>query len=278
LEVLGRRDDGFHEVETLVAPVRLYDEICLHKAAAGVELRLHPGRARDDTVPSDAANLAVRAVQLLAERAGYGGGATIDLYKRIPAMAGLGGGSSDAAAALVAANAAWQLGWTSDRLGAVASEIGSDVAFFLAGGAAICRGRGEQVEPVAIPAGQPCVIVQPPIGLSTADVYSVVNSNQSTFAESNAQLIRLVQMLRTGDWRGITHLMHNRLQSAAAALSPWVNRLATAFGRLPFVAHQLTGSGAAYFGLCRNARQSRAIARELASQQLGRVFVTWTCR
>jgi 4-diphosphocytidyl-2-C-methyl-D-erythritol kinase len=278
LEVLGRRDDGFHEVETLVAPVRLYDEVRLRKSAAGFHLTLSEPRYVGDAVPSDASNLVVRAVRLLAERAGYDGAATIHLLKRIPAMAGLGGGSSDAAAALVAANAAWQLGWSVDRLTAVAAELGSDVPFFLVRGAAVCRGRGDRVESVEVPAGLPCVIVQPSAGLSTAEVYSHLVPSQTYAHESGARLNRLIQILRAGDWRGLSYRMCNRLQAAAAQLSPWVHRLVEAFSRLPFIAHQLTGSGSAYFGLCRTARQAQALGRELASRQLGRVFVTSTCR
>jgi 4-diphosphocytidyl-2C-methyl-D-erythritol kinase len=96
--------------------------------------------------------------------------------------------------------------------------------------------------------------------------------------ERNGDLSQLIASLRSGDWRQLTHQLRNRLQAAAARLSPWVDWLAHSFGRLPFAAHQLTGSGAAYFGLCRHNLQARALASELASQNLGRVFVTRTCR
>jgi 4-diphosphocytidyl-2-C-methyl-D-erythritol kinase len=279
LEVLGRRDDGFHEVETLAVPVRLCDELLFRPQPTGIDLQIDSQRTSADAIPADDANLVVRAVRLLAERADCERGASITLRKRIPAMAGLGGGSSDAAAALLAANAAWRLGWTIDQLHDVASEIGSDVPFFLAGGAAVCSGRGERVEPTPLPAGIPCVVLQPPRGLATSEVYSHVDLKRVlTRSQSAARLSRLTESLCAGDWRGLATGLHNRLQEAAAQISPWVKRLATAFGRLPFVAHQLTGSGAAYFGLCRHGRQARALAAQLASQQLGRVFVTRTCR
>lgn len=279
LEVLGRRDDGYHEVETLVVPVRLFDELVLRPIPAGFVLSLDSRLSAAELVPSDDTNLALRAARLLAERAGCEQGAAITLRKRIPVMAGLGGGSSDAAAALLAANAAWRLGWSIHRLSAVASEIGSDVPFFLAGGAAICRGRGEQVTPLALPAGMPCVIVQPPAGLATPDVYARVDLRATpTPAQSASRLGSLLAGLLVGDWRGLAHGLRNRLQSAATQISPWVDRLAHAFRRLPFIAHQLTGSGSAYFGLCRHLRQARALADVLASQQLGQVFVSSACR
>lgn len=279
LDVLGRRTDGYHEVETLAVPVRLCDELALRPLPFGMELQVQSPLLSSDAIPTDESNLVLRAVRLLAERSGCEQGASIVLRKRIPIMAGLGGGSSDAAAALLAANAAWKLDWPTDRLSAVAAEIGSDVPFFLAGGAAICRGRGEQVDPVSLPAGVACVIVQPPIGLATNEVYSQVDLQSApTPREHSSSMCQLIDSLRSGDRRGLMHRLRNRLQAAAASLSPWVDRLAHAFGRLPFAAHQLTGSGAAYFGLCRHIRQAHALAGELASQNLGRVFVTRTCR
>ena len=125
-------------------------------------------------MPEGPDNLVVRAVELVRRRAGVRRGAKLLLVKRIPAAAGLGGGSSDAAAALVAANEGWRLGRSRDELADWAAELGSDVPFFLAGGPAICRGRGERVEPVAGLGALDFVVVRPPEGLSTAAVYGVV--------------------------------------------------------------------------------------------------------
>src|SRR5690606_4305446 len=124
------------------------------------------GRLGD--LPTDRSNLAVRAVELLQARAGIEAGATMRLVKRIPSAAGLGGGSSDAAAALMAANQAWGLNWSVSKLETLAGELGSDVPFFLTPGAAICRGRGERVEPLPRTMPLHVVVVRPPVGLSTA--------------------------------------------------------------------------------------------------------------
>src|SRR6476646_8651998 len=182
LEVFGRRGDGFHELETLMVPVRLFDTLSLaptdaSSAAYGNAIRLsihslpaHRGLSPGDIPPADQ-NLVVRALSLLREQSGCTHGAHVELTKRIPAAAGLGGGSIDAAAALKLANHAWQLGWSRERLAELAAEIGSDVPFFLFGGAAVCRGRGERV--ARLPAVPPLdfVLVKPPVELSTADVY-----------------------------------------------------------------------------------------------------------
>jgi 4-diphosphocytidyl-2-C-methyl-D-erythritol kinase len=114
----------------------------------------------------------VRAVELLRRRACITAGARLHLVKRIPVAAGLGGGSSDAAAALVAANLGWDLGWSGDELAELGSQLGSDVPFFLGRGTAICRGRGEHVVPIAGFGRQSFVVVKPPAGLSTSAVYA----------------------------------------------------------------------------------------------------------
>src|SRR5205823_2480704 len=119
-------------------------------------------------LPQEADNLVTRAMQMLRSQAHVAAGARVQLLKRIPSAAGLGGGSSDAAAALVAANAGWELNWPQAELAALAARLGSDVPFFLGHGPALCRGRGEQIEPVG---GLGClhfVLVRPPAGLSTA--------------------------------------------------------------------------------------------------------------
>jgi 4-diphosphocytidyl-2-C-methyl-D-erythritol kinase len=196
--------------------------------------------------------------------------------KRIPVAAGLGGGSSDAAAALRLANQLWQLDWPRERLAALAAELGSDVPFFIYGGAAICRGRGERIEPVAGVRRLDFVIVQPPAGLSTADVYRAHDELQqmhqprvpSPGAHRLADALKGFSRFELGRW------MHNRLEEAAATLSPWVERLRAAFGELGFLAHQLSGSGAGYFGVCRHARHARRLASVLMARQLGLVYVT----
>src|SRR5262245_17360065 len=159
LDVLGRRADGFHAVETLMVPVRLADSISFTALNPQCditlgEIRLNVGYGGPlhglpelQQIPTGSRNLIVRALRLLQERSGCELGARVELVKRIPAGAGLGGGSSDAATALRLANHAWGIQWSSDRLAELAADIGSDVPFFLYGGAAICRGRGEQVRP-----------------------------------------------------------------------------------------------------------------------------------
>lgn len=284
LEVLGKRSDGYHEIETLIVGLGLYDtliftptdtdEISLNCrwAAGAAAATVHTATSEPiyGNIPSGPQNLVWRAVDLLRTEAGVSRGASIDLVKRIPAAAGLGGGSSDAAAALVAANIAWQLKWPSKRLSEVAATIGSDVPFFLAGGAAICRGRGEQIVPTAA-RRMYVVVVRPPAGISTADVYNACRPS-----EKPGSAERIQAALAHGDAKDIAGSMINRLQPPAAQRTPWIDELKTRFEREDVLGHQMSGSGSSYFCVCRSARHGRRVASRLRASRSGAVFAATT--
>jgi len=284
LDVLGRTEDGYHELSTLMMPIRWFDSLSFEtlsdqgRVPAPIEFSMR-GVGKNVDVPGDAKNLVVRALELLRKRSGCESGARVELVKRIPSGAGLGGGSSDAAAALQIANRGWGLDWPPERLAPLAAELGSDVPFFLAGGAALCRGRGERVEP--LPAGMPLelVIVKPAESLATAEVYRRFDQLQPTGnRERSAESLReIVRTLRRGGVKHLARWMSNGLQAAAASLSSWVEQAERAFAELGFAAHQLTGSGSAYFGICRHAGEARRLASILKSRRLGQVFVTRSC-
>jgi 4-diphosphocytidyl-2-C-methyl-D-erythritol kinase len=289
LEVLARRPDGFHEIETLLVAVALYDTLVFtphdgcsiefkcrwaHGLAAWEARCARQARAAHELlygeIPRGPENLAWQAAALIRERAGIKRGATIQLVKRIPAAAGLGGASSDAAATLVAANAAWSLGWPRERLTELAAELGSDVPFFLTSGAAVCRGRGERIEPVRLPRLN-VVVVRPPVGLNTPEVYKECQPiGRATGAN------RLIAALTRGEATRAARHMVNHLQSAAASLTPWIAKLQKPFEEQHLLAHQMSGSGSSYFGLCRSARQARRIAARLRARNLGAVCPTAT--
>jgi 4-diphosphocytidyl-2-C-methyl-D-erythritol kinase len=280
-EVLARRTDGYHEIETLMCPIDLYDTLRFQDDPGGqVKLTCRPvfgaagpaSRGLHD-LPDGSDNLVVRAVELIRRCAGVRRGARLTLVKRIPTAAGLGGGSSDAAAALVAANAVWKLGRSRGELAAWAAELGSDVPFFLADSAAICRGRGERVEPVKGLGALCFVVVYPPEGLSTAAVYGACRP------AAEARPVRpLLDALQQGDWRQAGRQLWNRLQPAAETLSSWVGRLRREFSQLDCLGHGMSGSGTSYFGFYRHARHARRSARRLQAKGLGTVFAVRSCR
>lgn len=279
-EVLGKRPDGYHEVESLIVPVALYDTLSFTAEADGplrLECRPVSGLWGADGTwlgefPQGDENLVVRAVELLRRRAGVRSGGTLRLVKRIPTAAGLGGGSSDAAAALAAANAGWGLGWSWQELAHLGAELGSDVPLFFAQGPAVCRGRGERVEPVAAFGTLHFVLVRPPVGLSTAAVYRAC-----TPGEPARNVQPLVEALAGGNLGELGRRLSNRLEPAAAALSPWIRRLRAEFEKTDCVGNQMSGSGSCWFGLCRHARHARRVAQRLQARGVGVALAVRGC-
>jgi 4-diphosphocytidyl-2-C-methyl-D-erythritol kinase len=289
LEITGQREDGYHELETLMVPVRIADWLSFratpapdHDAAGPIDLTVRPSFAvrpptQVESVPAGSKNLILRALDLLQQRSGCRFGARVELIKHIPISAGLGGGSSDAATALRLANIGWKLNWGTARLAELAAEIGSDVPFFVYGGAAICRGRGERVERLPAMPTLHFVVAKPPGGLSAGAVYG--SYGRLSKSEQVKERRPSVSMSVNGSrWGELGRWMRNRLESAAALLTPWVAQAQAVFGELDFVAHQLSGSGSAYFGVCRHAQHARRLASILRTRQLGLVYATRSCQ
>jgi 4-diphosphocytidyl-2-C-methyl-D-erythritol kinase len=272
LAVLARRDDGFHEIESLMVPVSLADTLHVRlRAEPGVMLRVAytgelahgAGSVLAHDVPTDGTNLVVRAAERLAAEAGITSGLDVDLVKRIPSGAGLGGGSSDAAAVIRAAAALWRLDWPTERLVAVGAGIGSDVPWFFAGGAAIASGRGERIKPVTGLADIAAVIACPATGLSTAAVYGRCVPD----ATRTGDAARLAEALTTGGLATAAPLMSNALEPPARILSTEIDRLLTALADAGGFAPRLTGSGSACFTLARTLAEAEAIAARLAARR-----------
>jgi 4-diphosphocytidyl-2-C-methyl-D-erythritol kinase len=280
LAVIARRPDGFHEIESLMVPVTLHDT--LHVTAEespGIRLTVrHGGRLARlgprfaGEVPTDATNLVVRAAERLASEAGVEGGLSIELVKQIPSGAGMGGGSSDAAAVLLAAADVWGIDWPQERLAELGAEIGSDVPWFFAAGPAIVTGRGEMVHPVAGIPSLPAVVVKPPVGLSTAAVYGRCVPDPARRGEA----ARLATALGEG-LRNAIPFMHNALEPPARELCADVEQLLGDFRRAGGLHPLLTGSGSACFAITRTAAESRHVAARMEAMGWEGVFPVRLC-
>jgi 4-diphosphocytidyl-2-C-methyl-D-erythritol kinase len=295
LEILGKREDGYHELETLMVTVNILDtlifteehstEIRLRCSGRGVRTEA-PAPTRvglsssapsnselpETAVPAGADNLVVKAAQLLREHAGVEAGVHITLVKRIPAAAGLAGGSSDAAATLMALNRFWKLKLGKPELQRLASQLGSDVAFFVDGtSAAVCHGRGEIIEPLRVPMGLHFVIARPWTGLSTALVYKHCRVPDKIHKVAN-----VADALCAGRIDRVGRLLHNALEGPALELNPEVKELKSRFSKLPLLGRLMSGSGTACFGLCHSRRQARALASRLRAARVGHVWVAET--
>ena len=166
LRVLRRRDDGFHDIETLMAPISIFDTLEIERhSGSGLQFT-----CSDAALPTGNENLAVRAARLFCGKFGYEPHVSIALKKEIPHGAGLGGGSSDAATVLLALDQLFETNLPRKELSQLAAELGSDVPFFIHQSAAWCRGRGEIVEPCAMPP-LPLLLIKPPFGVPTPWAY-----------------------------------------------------------------------------------------------------------
>ena len=281
LAVLERRPDGFHSIESLMVGVSLADSLDIRRSATpGIRLAVRfaggLAAARAATlgrdVPTDERNLVVRAVAAVAAEAGIEPALEIDLVKQIPSGAGLGGGSSDAAAAISGVARFWNLDWPTERLAAIGSRLGSDIPWFFAGGPATVSGRGEEVRQVEGIPPLPAVIVKPAVSLSTAAVYQACRPDPVRRGDAE----RLADALRRG-LRAAIPLMHNALEPPARGLAPEVDRLLGDLRRAGALHPLLTGSGSACFAITRTVVEARHLAARMEALGWPAVFPVRLC-
>lgn len=278
LEVLGKRPDGYHDLETLMVKIDLCDDLIFSPAddispteiSLTADLSLLPGNQLLDAAQfSSSENLISKAARLLQSRTGTQRGVAIHVRKRIPLESGLAGGSTDAATTLVALNEFWGLGLSVSELQELSAELGSDIPFFFTPSvSAICRGRGECVE--SLPNGPELifVIARPPSGLSTPLVFKNLK-----LAGDAVSIEEISAAWKQGRGLSASKQLFNRLQPTAESLNSDVVRLRNEFERLPFIGHQMSGSGTSYFGISHSRRQARRLARSLRSRGVGSVFI-----
>ena len=266
LEVLAKRSDGFHELSTVMTSVSLFDQISFKPNLSGeICLTISHARASSpgcEEIPVDHRNLIVSTLHVARELFGdVEMGMDVALEKWIPSSAGLGGASSNAAAAVVAADLAWGLNMTDQDRHQVAASIGSDVPFFLCGGMALCTGRGELVEPLPSLPGIELVIAKPAPGLSTPAIFK-----RCTVPQSPVDVQNFVDALAQGAPAEIAKGLHNRLQPVAEAIEVEVLELARAFEQTNCLGHQMSGSGTSYFGMFADAQNAQTAARDLGDR------------
>lgn len=267
LEVPRRRPDGFHELDTVFVALELADELELTRLGEGrLELTLE-GAGPD--VPADASNLVWRAADALRQAAGRPElGAALHLRKRIPAGGGLGGGSSDAAAALRGLDQLWGTGLGAERLATLAAGLGSDVPFFLRGGLQRGRGRGEVLQPLPPAAPLHLVLILPGFPCPTPQVYRDLAPHLPAPGD-----VRdpgpLLSALSWGDARGVGAALWNRLELPAFARWPRLRELRDLLRARPGVTGALlSGSGSTLFALCAREADAVRLAGELTQEGL----------
>jgi 4-diphosphocytidyl-2-C-methyl-D-erythritol kinase len=250
LEVLGKRPDGYHEIRSVVQAISLADRLVV-----AADETLHLSCSRSDLEGHD--NLVWRAAELLRAAAGCRRGARMHLEKRVPVAAGLGGGSSDAAAALRALNALWNLGLSPAALRGLGAQLGSDVPFFLGeSGAALVEGRGERITPLAALPRRWVVLVKPPAGIAAAAAYGALTADRWSDGQETLAWLRRAAT-------GSLPAPFNALEAAALAVAPEASAGRIALQRAGAPAPIMSGSGSTYFTLFDDRGAAAAVLARL---------------
>lgn len=264
LDITGRREDGLHTLDTVMQSVALWDEIELTPGGLpGIRLQCNR-----DYIPVDNANTAYRAARYFFQKAGLQNeGLSIAINKRIPSRAGMGGGSTDAAAVLRALNKIYAAGLSTETLRELATRVGADVPFCLEGGTCRCTGIGEVIQPVTeLP---PCffVICKPPAGMSTLRAYALLDQYPLSHSYGTQ---RLVDALEKGSLPKIAQCLQNRFEETLRLVQVRdIKKALLSAGALGAV---MTGSGSAVYGIFDTEPSARNAAQLLTDK--GKVYVT----
>ncbi|HEV3468784.1 MAG TPA: 4-(cytidine 5'-diphospho)-2-C-methyl-D-erythritol kinase [Pyrinomonadaceae bacterium] len=266
LRVLGRRPDGYHEIRTVFQTVTLRDRLTFESLPGG---RLELACDAAD-VPADESNLVHRAAVALRERFGVRVGARVELEKTIPPGAGLGGGSSDAAAALLGFARLWRLGARWPELREAAAGLGADVPFFLTGGTALGEGTGAEITPLADAPERHLLIVTPGVKVSTAEAYKALNARALTKADraANLSVSRAESQIRDS-LRGV---VPNDFEAAVFGLHPEIGRAREALAAAGAAGAALSGSGSSVYGFFESEGEAERARASLRAEPGWRVF------
>ncbi|MFC0216133.1 4-(cytidine 5'-diphospho)-2-C-methyl-D-erythritol kinase [Paenibacillus chartarius] len=251
LDVLRKRDDGYHEVEMIMTMVDLADRLELQELPRDTIII----SSQAGYIPLDEKNLAFQAAKLIKDRYDVKKGVYIHLDKKIPVAAGLAGGSSDAAAALRGLNRLWGLGISTEELKVLGAELGSDVPFCVTGGTAVARGRGEKLEVIPSPPQCWVVLAKPPINVSTSEVYGKLNA---AAIPKHPSIPAMVEAIVRKDFDAMCANLGNVLEDVTLSLYPEVQHVKECMQRLGADGVLMSGSGPTVFGLIsKEAKVSR---------------------
>jgi len=256
LDILGRRSDGYHEIESIIQSVRLYDKIILRLKGREIKIRCtHP------EVPLDEENTCYRAAEILLTVLGMRQGLEIEIQKNIPIGSGLGGGSADAAATLIGMRKLFQIDIPFSDLSKLALELGSDVPFCLLGGTALVRGRGEKIIPLPLLKNGWFILVDPGISISTSWVYSRLQG-KLTKKRLNIKLIK--ELIKKEGMRGVSKFpLYNKLEEVVIERFPTLRDIKAKLIEAGATGALMTGSGSTIFAVAEDEERVKSILGRL---------------
>ena len=275
LDILGRREDGYHLMDMLMQSVELADEIVLEeadclqlrsRANANATTAVTSQEAAADPVPFDERNLAYRAALALQQYTGCQKGAIITLQKNIPSGAGMGGGSADAAAVLIGLNHLWHLGLSKEELLTLGLKLGADVPFMITGGLARVGGIGEKIVSLSPAPHVWLVLMQPCDGLSTKDIFTAYDDPDSGLTIAHPRTTAAQEALLSGDLSALAAAMDNVLESVSVAKRPAIAQAARQLEEAGAVRGMMTGSGSVVYGVFANEAEAQRAHQHLTQQ------------
>ncbi|MBI4712320.1 MAG: 4-(cytidine 5'-diphospho)-2-C-methyl-D-erythritol kinase [Planctomycetes bacterium] len=260
LDVISKRPDGYHELESIFQTVNLYDVIRMTGTKSGIRLRTnHP----ELSVNKD--NIVYKAAMLIKNEYRIKQGVEVFIDKNIPIGGGLGGGSSNAASTLIGLNRLWELGLSQSELALQAAKLGSDVPFFIYGGTALVKGRGEIVFPLNLKPRLHYLLVVPSFPVPTKKVYQNLKLG---LTKPNPDIRILIKALRNNNYTALTRLLYNRLETTVLQLYPDLRRIYEQLIEHLYDGLLVSGSGSTIFRLCRSEKEVKGLTERLSQDNI----------
>lgn len=270
LDVVGKRENGYHDLEMIMQTVNLYDTIYIRKTKVpGIRLK-----ANYSWLPTNEKNIAYRAAQLFFEESRIDGGIAVEITKRIPVAAGLAGGSTDAAATLVGLNKLYETHYSKEKLMEMGLKLGADVPFCIARGTMLAEGIGEELTPLTPMPHTYVVLVKPPISVSTAVVYKNLDIN---CIKKHPETTTVIEALKEGNVQKIADHMSNVLEEVTIPMHPEIEAIKKAFMNQGAMGTMMSGSGSTVFGLFETKEAANKAAKYFKiHHNIREVYVTTT--
>jgi 4-diphosphocytidyl-2-C-methyl-D-erythritol kinase len=264
LNTLGRRADGFHELETVMQPVNFCDELVFERGGSRIKLS-----CSDRSLPVNSKNLVFRAAKIFLKAAKIRDGVKIHLEKKIPLAAGLGGGSGNAATTLLAINELFDRSLTPEMLCEIAAELGSDIPFFLQDKPAFATGRGEKIQPLEnFPAlrGKAFLLIHPGFGISTPWAYQNLARFPAALNGKKGRAQKLISLLQTGDLKTVAQEFYNSLEAPALEKFPILQLFQEFLRANGVLATLMSGSGSTTFAIAENVSAGESLVEKFKSK------------
>ena len=255
IDVIGKREDGYHEVEMIMQEIDLYDEI---KITELVEDKIVI-KTNLDFLPNDSTNIAYKAAELIKNKFNIKSGVEIDVEKNIPVSAGLAGGSTDAAAVLKSLNKLWNLNQTTEELMVIGKKIGADVPFCILGGCAVAKGIGEKLTPIK-GIDRWVLLVKPNVFISTEDVYRKLKLDK---LEKRPDINKIIEAIENEDINAVYDNMENVLESVTAKEYEVIGNIKSKMIQCQADVSLMSGSGSSVFGLYRDYKKAKTAYKNI---------------